>query len=52
MYCDHQSAALRQASAYGVGVFAQFSGATFGTFAQLCLESLKKGVEFPMSAKV
>lgn len=46
MYCDHQSAALRQASAYGIGVVAQFSGPAFASFSQLCLESLKKGVEY------
>lgn len=51
-YCDHRSAAIRQAAAYGIGVVAQNSGDAFATHGELCLGSLKKTIEMPITEKV
>ena len=51
-YCDHTSAGLRQASVYGIGIIAQNSGEAFGSNGQLCLESLKKAIDVPITEKV
>jgi hypothetical protein len=51
-YCDHTSAGLRQASVYGIGIIAQNSGEAFGANGQLCLESLKKAIDVPITEKV
>ena len=51
-YCDHQSAPIRQAAGYGIGVVAQNSGDAFATHADLCLGSLKKTIEVVISEKV
>ena len=40
-FAKHTSAALRQASAYGIGAIAQHSGEAFQTCSELCLTSLK-----------
>ena len=40
-FSGHQSASLRQASAYGIGVIAQNAGDVFANTAELCLSSLK-----------
>jgi hypothetical protein len=51
-FCNHQSASLRQASSYGIGIIAQNSGQAFPVYADLCLNSLKQSVEYPMTPKV
>lgn len=51
-FCSHNSAALRQASAYGVGVIAQNAGEAFQGCAELCLTSLKSGVDFAVTPKI
>ena len=51
-FCAHQSASLRQASAYGIGVIASHSGANFAQCSDLCLTSLKSSVDFELSAKI
>ena len=50
-FCSHNSASLRQASAYGIGVIATNSGEAFSLYSDLCLQSLKSGVEFPVTPK-
>jgi len=51
-FSNHQSASLRQASAYGIGVVAQNAGDAFQLCSDLCLTSLKNGVEFALSPKI
>ena len=51
-FSSHQSASLRQASAYGIGVVAQNAGPAFQACSDLCLSSLKNGVEFVLSPKI
>lgn len=51
-FCSHNSASLRQASAYGIGVIATNSGEAFSLYSDLCLQSLKSGVEFPVTPKI
>lgn len=51
-FCDHSSAALRQASGYGIGIIAQSSGDSFAAISNICLESLKKSIDVPISEKV
>ena len=51
-YCDHTSASLRQASAYGIGILAQNSGEAFQGCSELCLTSLKKAIDVPVTEKV
>ena len=51
-FCDNNSSSLRQASAYGVGVIAQNSGDAFQAYSDLCLQSLKNGIEYPINPKV
>lgn len=51
-FCAHNSAALRQASAYGVGVIAQNAGEHFQACADLCLTSLKSSIDFQVTAKI
>ena len=51
-FSNHNSAALRQASAYGIGVIAQNAGEAFANCSDLCLTSLKQGIEFPVTPKI
>jgi hypothetical protein len=51
-FAQNKSSSLRQASAYGIGVIAQYGGHAFAPHAEFCLTSLRGAVEFPMSAKV
>ena len=51
-FSNHTSAALRQASAYGIGVIATNSGSAFSSCSDLCLQSLRSGVEFPITPKI
>lgn len=51
-FAGHTSAALRQASAYGIGVIATNSGDAFQTCSEMCLQSLKKGIDFPITPKI
>ena len=51
-FCNHNSASLRQASSYGIGVIAQNAGEAFSLYSDLCLQSLKSGVEFPVTPKI
>ena len=51
-FANHNSAALRQASAYGIGCIAQHSGEAFQSCAELCLSSLKSGVDFAITPKI
>ena len=51
-FANRQSAALRQASAYGIGVIGENAGQHFASVAELCLSSLKQACEFPMTPKV
>lgn len=51
-FCGHQSASLRQASAYGIGVIAQNAGEAFANHSDLCLQSLKSGVDFAVTPKI
>ena len=51
-FCNHQSASLRQASAYGIGVIAMNAGAAFQSCSDLCLTSLKSGIEFAITPKI
>jgi hypothetical protein len=51
-FSNHTSAALRQASAYGIGVIAQNAGDSFQSCAELCLTSLKSGIEFVITPKI
>lgn len=51
-FCSHQSASLRQASAYGIGVIAQNAGDAFQSCSDLCLTSLKAGIDFAVTPKI
>jgi len=51
-YTNNQSASLRQASAYGVGVIASNSGDAFQQYAEVCLTALKAAAEYAMTPKV
>ena len=51
-FCSHDSASLRQAAAYGIGVVAQNSAEAFQTCSDLCLTSLKQAVEFGITPKI
>lgn len=51
-FCNHTSAALRQASAYGIGVIATNAGSAFHLYSDLCLQSLKSGIDFPVTPKI
>jgi len=51
-YTGSQSASLRQASAYGVGVIASNRGEAFVQYADSCLAALKLSIEFAMTPKV
>jgi len=51
-FSNHTSAALRQASAYGIGVIATNAGDSFPAYSDLCLQSLRSGVEFPVTPKI
>jgi importin-5 len=51
-FAQNKSASLRQASAYGIGVIAQYGGHGFITHADFCLASLRSAVDYQMSAKV
>ena len=51
-FSGHQSASLRQASAYGIGVIAQNAGEAFANHSDLCLQSLKNGVDFAVTPKI
>ena len=51
-FAGSQSASMRQAASYGIGVVAQFGGEAFAATADLCLTSLKSAIDFPMTPKV
>ncbi len=51
-YSQNKSSSLRQASAYGIGVIAQYGGHAFAPHAEFCLAALRGAVDFQMSAKV
>ena len=51
-FAAHNSAALRQASAYGIGAIAQHSGDAFQTTSDLCLTSLKSCIDFAITPKI
>lgn len=51
-FASHTSAALRQASAYGIGCIAQHSGEAFAACSELCLTSLKSGIDFAITPKI
>ena len=51
-FSGNNSAALRQASAYGIGVIAQNAGDSFASCSELCLTSLKAAVEFAITPKI
>jgi len=45
-------AAIRQAAVYGIGMVAQHGGAAFQPLSELCLNSVKTAIEFPMDSKI
>ena len=49
-YASSKYSAIRQAAVYGIGMMAQHGGATFAQISQLCLESIRTAIEFPMDA--
>ena len=51
-FSSSQSASLRQASAYGIGVVAEHGGDAFSVCAELCLTSLKAAIDFAITPKV
>ena len=51
-FAGSQSASLRQAASYGIGVVAQYGGEAFAATADLCLSSLKSAIDFAMTPKV
>ena len=51
-FSGNQSASLRQASAYGIGVIAEHGGEAFAETSELCLQSLKTAIDFAMTPKV
>ena len=51
-FAGSQSASLRQAASYGIGVVAQYGGEAFAATAELCLSSLKSAIDFAMTPKV
>jgi len=51
-FSGSQSASLRQAAAYGIGVVAEHGGEAFASCADLCLTSLKSAIDYAMTPKV
>ena len=51
-FSGSQSASLRQASAYGIGVVAEHGGEAFAACAELCLTALKAAIDYAMTPKV
>ena len=51
-FCDHPSAANRQASSFGIGLIAKHGGESFHDYSQLCLNSLKKAIDVTETEKV
>jgi len=51
-YSKSKFAAIRQASVYGIGMVAQHGGSAFQASSQLCLESIKTAIEFPMEGNI
>lgn len=51
-FAQNKSSSLRQASAYGIGVIAQYGGHAFAPHADQCLTSLRSAVDYQMSSKV
>ena len=51
-FCNHNSASLRQACAYGIGVIAQNAGDAFQNYSELCLTSLRNGIDFAVTPKI
>lgn len=49
-FCNNPISALRQASAYGIGMMAEKGGARYAEVAALSLEGLKIAIEYEMSA--
>ena len=49
-YASSKYSAIRQAAVYGIGMMAQHGGTTFAQISQLCLESIRTAIEFPMDA--
>ena len=51
-FASNKSAALRQASSYGIGVIAQHGGESFANHSELCLNSLNQAIQFQMTGRV
>jgi hypothetical protein len=51
-FANNKSASLRQASAYGIGVIAQYGGEAFSAHSEICLKALDDAVQFKMNDKV
>ena len=51
-YCNSPIAAVRQASAYGIGIMAERAGPHFATISNDCLQGLKIAIEFQMPPQV
>lgn len=51
-FSGNKSAALRQASTYGIGVIAQHSGNAFVKYSEMCLKGLEQAIQYQMSDKV
>jgi len=49
-FSSSKFSAIRQAAVYGIGMIAQHGGAHFATISQLCLDSLKESISYPMDA--
>jgi len=49
-FSSSKFSAIRQAAVYGIGMIAQHGGAHFATISQLCLDSLKEAISYPMDA--
>jgi hypothetical protein len=51
-YTSSKFAAIRQASVYGIGMVAQHGGEAFPPLRDLCLQSLRTAIDYPMDASV
>ena len=49
-YANSKFSAIRQAAVYGIGMVGQHGGAAFAAHSQICLESLKEAISYPMDA--
>lgn len=51
-FAGNKSASLRQASTYGIGVIAHYSGDSFVKYSEMCLRGLEQAIGYQMSEKV